>query len=85
MAAVSTKVLERQAAGQLKPIVDHLGKLGSPNQPGGNDPRNRSKWKDDARRALDRLRKIVDKMKGKQQERWEETYRRFAEEVGDAR
>ena len=66
--AVSAKVLERQANGQVTPVEDHLGKLANPNQPGGNDPRNRDKWKNDARKALNRLRKVIDKMKGKQRE-----------------
>ena len=81
VAAVSGKALEIQARGQMKPIDGHFNKLGNPNQPGGSDPRNRDKWKKDIGRAIDRLRQKVDKMKGKQRERWEETIRQSEEHL----
>lgn len=84
-AAVSGKVLERQANGQMTPVIDHFGKLGNPNQPGGDDPRNRDKWKNDARKALDRLRKVVDKMSGKQREKWEDVLRENQDKLRDAK
>ena len=80
-AAVSGKVLEVQARGQMNPVNDHFDKLANPNQPGGNDPRNRDKWKKDISRAIDRLRQKVDKMKGKQREKWEETIRQSEERL----
>jgi hypothetical protein len=65
----------------MNPINDHFDKLANPNQPGGNDPGNRDKWKKDITRAIDRLRQKVDKMKGKQREKWEETIRQSEERL----
>lgn len=83
-AAVSGKILDRQASGQMKPVADHFNKLANPNEPGGNDPRNRNKWKQDIRNALDRAREKVEKMTGKQRERWDETLRRNEDRLRDA-
>ncbi len=82
-AAVSGKVLEVQASGQLKAASDHFGKLANPNQPGGNDPRNRDKWTNDARKALARLRQKVEKMTGKQREKWDDILRRNQDRLRD--
>ena len=82
-AAVSKGVLDLQARGQLKPVNDHFRKLANPNQPGGKDPRNREKWKNDIRNALDRAWKKVEKMTGKQKDKWEETLRRNEDRLRD--
>ena len=84
-AAVSGKVLEVQANGQMKPVIEHFGKLANPNQPGGNDPRNRDKWKNDIRKALERLREKVEKMKGKQREKWDEILKQNQDKLQDVK
>lgn len=81
LAAVGAKVLEIQANGQLSNIQVHFGKLTNPNQPGGDDPNWRDKWKRDIRRGIQRLREKIDKMKGKQREKWEEIVRQAEERL----
>ena len=83
--AISNKVLDRQARGQMNPVAEHFGKLANPNQPGGNDPRNRDKWKQDIRNAINRAREKVEKMTGKQRERWEEALRRHEDRLRDVK
>jgi hypothetical protein len=71
--AVKGRIVEGQIRGQQKPIEEHFTKLANPNQPGGDDPNNRNKWKKDIQRAINRQ---IDKLKklgeGDRRERMEQ-------------
>lgn len=62
-ANVKGKITERQIQGQQKPIEAHFKKLANPNQPGGNDPNNRDKWKKDIQKAIDIQKDKLKKLK----------------------
>lgn len=62
-AAVSDKRHKIALAGQGDNIDEHFGKLGNPNEPGGDDPNNRDRWKRDIQQGIrimkDRLERLM--------------------------
>ena len=60
--AVKGRIVEGQIRGQQKSVETHFTKLANPNQPGGNDPNNRDKWKRDIQRAIDIQKEKLKKL-----------------------
>jgi hypothetical protein len=81
VAAVSGKILEGRLRGQENNIEKHFDKLGSPNQPGGEDPNTRDKWKRDIQKGLREMRKLADRLKGKDAQKWDDRIRTIEERL----
>lgn len=62
----------KRLEGEESVIAEHFSKLSTPGQPGGDDPNNRNKWKDDIKRHIRLARKYLDKVRGdRNREPWE--------------
>jgi RHS repeat-associated protein len=48
-----------------KPIQKHIDKLKNPNEPGGDDPNIRNKWRKEIDRFIKRQKDLADKLKSK--------------------
>jgi len=81
LAAVSGKITERRLRGQENNISTHFGKLSNPGQPVGDDPNNRDKWKRDIQKGIREMQKRVEKLTGKDRERWDERIRQIQEQL----
>jgi hypothetical protein len=84
-AAVSGKILEVRLAGQANNIATHFGKLGNPNEPGGNDPKWRDKWKRDIQKGIREMKKLADRLKGKDQEKWLERIKATEDQLSNTK
>ena len=68
-AAVSAKITERWLAGQDGNINKHFDKVGTPGQPGGNDPSTRTKWNRDFEKGIREMQQRLEKLKAEDHDR----------------
>lgn len=64
IAVAKNSQIKTKLGGEENVIEKHFDKLANPNEPGGGDPNNRNKWKDDIKRHINEMKKQIDKLKG---------------------
>ena len=85
-AAVSDKRHKIALQGQADNIADHFGKLNNPNEPGGDDPNWRDKWKKDIQKGIRIMKDRLERLKSeKAKEDWAKRIAELEEQLKNTR